>query len=64
MFRNVITDLDSSKTSGPKVVLKNCKLELSYILAYLLDYYKRILFFRLLENLIYGPRVYEQEFFS
>lgn len=33
MFRN-ITDLDSSKTSGPMVVLKNCKLELSYILAY------------------------------
>ena len=37
MVRKVITDLDLSKASGPDsvlvVVLKNCKTELSYILA-------------------------------
>ena len=37
MVKKVITNLDLSKTSGPDcipvVVLKNCELELSYILA-------------------------------
>ena len=37
MVKKVIMNLDLSKTSGrdgiPAVVLKNCKLELSYILA-------------------------------
>ena len=37
MVKNVTTNLDSSKTSGPDcipgVVLKNCEPELSYILA-------------------------------
>ena len=37
MVKKVITNLDSSKASGPDcipvVVLKNCKPELSYILA-------------------------------
>ena len=41
MVKKVITNLDSSKASGPDcipvVVLKNCELELSYILAKLLD---------------------------
>ena len=41
MFRKVITNLDSSKASGPDcipvVVLKNCELELSYILAELFN---------------------------
>ena len=40
MVKKVITNLDSSKASGPDfipvVVLKNCELELSYILAKLL----------------------------
>ena len=40
MVKNVITNLDSSKASGPDcipvVVLKNCEPELSYILAKLL----------------------------
>ena len=40
MVEKVITNLDSSKTSGPDcipvVVLKNCEPELSYILAELL----------------------------
>ena len=39
MFKKVITNLDASKASGPDcisvVVLKNCQLELSYILAQL-----------------------------
>ena len=37
MVKQVITNLDSSKASGPDcmpvLVLKNCELELSYILA-------------------------------
>ena len=37
MVRKVVMNLDLSKTSGPDcipvVVLKNCELELSYILA-------------------------------
>ena len=41
MVKMVITNLDSSKASGPDcvlvVVLKNCKLELSYILAELFN---------------------------
>ena len=41
MFKKVITNLDSSKASGPDcilvVVLKNCELELSYILAKLFN---------------------------
>ena len=38
MFKKVITNLDSSKTSGiPVVVLKNCEPELSYILAELVN---------------------------
>ena len=41
MFKKVITNLDSSKASGPDcilvVVLKNCEPELSYILAKLFN---------------------------
>ena len=41
MVKNVITNLDSSKAFGcdciPAVVLKNCELELSYILAELIN---------------------------
>ena len=41
MGKKVIMDLDLSKTSGtdciPVVVLKNCELELSYILAELFN---------------------------
>ena len=41
MVKKVITNLDSSKTSGPGcipvVVLKNCEPELSYILAELFN---------------------------
>ena len=41
MVKKVITNLDSSKTSGtdciPMVVLKNCEFELSYILAELFN---------------------------
>ena len=41
MIKKVITNLDSSKVSGPDcisvVVLKNCELELSYILAELFN---------------------------
>ena len=41
MVKSVITSLDSSKTSGPEfipvVVLNNCELELSYILAELFN---------------------------
>ena len=43
MIKKVITNIDSSKTSGPDcirvVVLKNCELELSYILAELFNMY-------------------------
>ena len=41
MVKKVITNLDSSKTSGPDcilvVVLKNCEPELSYVLAELFN---------------------------
>ena len=41
MFKKVITNIDSSKASGPGcipvVVLKNCEPELSYILAELFN---------------------------
>ena len=41
MVKKVLTNLDSSKTSGPDcipvVVLKNCELELSFILAKLFN---------------------------
>ena len=41
MVRKVITNLDSSKASGPDcipvVILKNCEPELSYILAKLFN---------------------------
>ena len=41
MVRKVIINLDLSKASGPDcipvVVLKNCELELSYVLAELFD---------------------------
>ena len=41
MVKKVITNLDSSKTSGPDcipvVALKNCEPELSYILAKLFN---------------------------
>ena len=41
MAKNVVMNLDLSKASGPDcilvVVLKNCELELSYILAELFD---------------------------
>ena len=41
LVKKVITNLDSSKVSGldciPVVVLKNCKPELSYILAELFN---------------------------
>ena len=43
MVKKVITNLDSTKASGsdciPVVVLKNCELELSYILAELFNKY-------------------------
>ena len=43
MVKKVITNLDSSKASGPDcipgVVLKNCESELSYILAKLFNMY-------------------------
>ena len=43
MVQNVITNLHSTMASGPDcipvVVLKNCEIELSYILAQLFDMY-------------------------
>ena len=33
MVKNVITNLDSSKASGPVMVIKNCEPELSDTLA-------------------------------
>ena len=63
MVKNVIRNLNSSKMSGPdcipKVVLKNCEAELSYILAELFNMYLKecsicVLFSRLLEGLING----------
>ena len=60
MVEKVITNLDSSKASGPDcipmVVLKNCEPELPYILAKLLNIcLKESLFSRLFEGLIGGP---------
>ena len=59
MVKNVVTNLDSSKTSGPEyipvVVLQNCEPELSYILAELFKMSDRVLLSRLLEGLIIGP---------
>ena len=59
MVKKVITNLDSSKASGPDcipvVVLKNCESELSYILAKLFNNcLKESCFSRLLEGLIGG----------
>ena len=57
MVKKVITNLDSSKASGPDcipvVVLKNCEPELSYVLAQYVS--ERVLFSGLLEGLISGP---------
>ena len=60
MVKKVLTNLDSSKASGPNcipvVVLKNCQPELSCILAELFNILsERLLFSRLLEGLIGGP---------
>ena len=59
MVKKVITNLDSSKVSGPDcipvVFLKNCEPDLSYILAELFNMYLKVLFSRLLEGLINGP---------
>ena len=59
MVKKVITNLDSSKASGPDcipvVVLKNCEAELSYILAELFHVSEGVLISRLLEGLIGGP---------
>ena len=59
MVKKVITNLDSSKVSGPNcipaVVLKNCEPELPYIPAKLFNVSERVLFCRLLEGLISGP---------
>ena len=60
MVKKVITNLDSSKMSGPDcipvVVIKNCEPELSYMLAELFIICpKRVLFSRLLQGLIGGP---------
>ena len=58
MVKEVKTDLDLSKVTGPDyipvVVLKNCKLELSYLLAELLVF-QRVLFSRLVKVFIGGP---------
>ena len=55
MVKKVITNLDSSKTSGPDcipvVVLKNCEPELFYIPPELFIMYLKVLFSRLLEDL-------------
>ena len=63
MVKKVITNLDSSKASGPDcipvVVLKNCEPELSYILAELFNMCLKVLFSRLLESLISGPCILE-----
>ena len=59
MVKKIITNLDSSKTSGPDCIpvkfLKNCEPELSYILAELFNVSERVLFSRLLEGLVSGP---------
>ena len=59
MVKKVITNLDLSKVSGPDclplVVLKNCELELSYILGELFNTcLKESCFHKLLEGLISG----------
>ena len=58
MVKKVITNLDSSKASGPEcipvVVLKNCEPELSCILAGLFNVSQGVLFSKLLESLISG----------
>ena len=63
MIKKVITNLDSSKASGPAcipvAVLKNSKLELSYIVANLQYVSDGVLFSRLLEGLIGGPCIEE-----
>ena len=64
MVEKVIMNLDLSKASGPDcilvVVLKNCKPELSYILAELFNKcLKESCFFRLLEGFISGPCIYQ-----
>ena len=59
MVKKVITNLDSSKTSGPDcipvVVLKNCEPELFYIPPELFSMYLKVLFSRLLEDLFGCP---------
>ena len=59
MVKKVIMNLDFSKASGPDcipvVVLKNCELELSYILAELFNKCLQVLLSRLLEGFICGP---------
>ena len=63
MVKKVIMNVDLSKVSGPDcipvVVLKNCELELSYILTELFNVSERVLFPRLLEDLISGPCIEE-----
>ena len=55
IVEKVIVNLDLSKTSGPDcirvVVLKNCELELSFILAELLKGFLRSLVFQIVERL-------------
>ena len=59
MVKNAITNLDSSKASGPDfiqaVVPKNHKPELLYILVEVFNVSKGVLFYRLLEGLNGGP---------
>ena len=60
MVKKVLTNFDSSKTSGPDcipvVVLEYCEAELSYILAKLFhNCLKESCFSRLLEGLIGSP---------
>ena len=53
MVKKVITNLDSSKASGPpEMVLKTCEPDLSYILA---EIFNICLKESLLEGLISGP---------
>ena len=56
MVKKVLTNLDSSKVSGPacipEMVLKNCEPDLSYILAEIFNIYLKE---SLLEGLISGP---------
>ena len=60
--KKVIMNLDSSKASSTDcilvVVLKNCELELSCVLAELFSiFFKESLFSRLLKDLIGGPTI-------